>query len=224
MHTFAVWQRILSCHDYVRPRLARYALRRPVPANTRPRLGMTAGKHDNQTNLVGRRNVLSFIVAFVLAQGCTVVPNASPDVQPDLGAIVKVVTDAYFTEGFDRPVLFLDTGEVCDSVLPSCVPPDGGIFPALKTQLETDLQVKVRPLSEADLGDLSVPALTPVLPETGEVGVSIRLGRFSVDDVGRLSVSVSVGRSGLDGVGIDYKLERSDDGWIIVEARITWVA
>ena len=168
--------------------------------------------------------MLVVIAALVLVKGCTVVPNASSVVQPDLAAIVKVVNDVYRTQGFDRPVLFLDTGEVCDSILPTCDPPGGGIFPALKTQLETDLQVKVRPFSEADFSDPFLPALTPVLPETGEVGVSIRLGRFSVDDVGRLSVSVSVARSGLDGVGIDYKLERGDDGWIIVEARLAWVA
>ena len=185
---------------------------------------MTGGNRDNQMTLVGARGVLRLIVALTLAQGCTVVPSAPSDTQPDLAAIVKVVNEVYRTQGFDRPVLFLDTGEVCDSILPPCVPPDGGIFPALKTQLETDLQVKVRPFSEADFSDPFLPALTPVLPETGEIGVSILLGRFSVDDVGRLSVSVSVARSGLDGEIIEYTLEPADDGWIIVEARITAVA
>ena len=185
---------------------------------------MTGGNRDNQTMLVDGRNVFGLIVGLVLAQGCTVVPIVSSDTQPDLAAIVKVVNDVYRTQGFDRPVLFLDTGEVYDSVLPRCVPPGGGIFPALKTQLETDLQVKVRPFSEADFSDPFLPALTPVLPETGEIGVPIRLGRFSVDDVGRLSVQVSVARSGLDGEIIEYTLEPADDGWIIVEARITAVA
>jgi len=178
------------------------------------------GNRSNRTNLVGGRGVLSIIVALVLAQGCTVAPIVSSDPQPDLGAIVKVVNDVYLTEGFDRPVLFLDTGEVCDSVLPSCVPPDGGIFPALKTQLETDLQVKVRPLSEADLGDLSVPALTPVLPETGEVGVSVALGRFREQGDG-WHVTVTVARSELDGAFIEYVLEPAGDGWTIMEPSPT---
>lgn len=178
---------------------------------------MTTGNRDNRTNLVGGRNAFGLIVALALAQGCAVVPDASPDVQPDLAAIVKVVNDVYRTQGFERPVLFLDTGEVCDSILPPCVPPDGGIFPALKTQLETDLHVKVRSLCEADLTDPSVPALTPVLPETGEVGVSVSLGRFSVDEGGLLRVRVSVARSGLDGAFIEYVLEPADDGWTIRE-------
>lgn len=135
--------------------------------NAHERIRMTVGNHNNKTYLAHGRTVLGFIVVLVLAQGCTVVPVASPDVQADFAAIVKVVNDVYRTQGFERPVLFLDAVEVCDSVLPSCVPPDGGIFPALKRQLETDLQVKVRSLSEADLTDPSVPALTPVLPETG---------------------------------------------------------
>lgn len=167
---------------------------------------MTTGNRNNQINLVGGRNVLGFIVALVLVPGCcAVVPKASSDVQPDLAAIVKVVNDVYRTQGFERPVLFLDTGEVCDSILPLRVPPDGGIFPALKTQLETDLQVKVRPLSEADFNDPSVAALTPVLPETGEVGVSISLGRFSVDEEGLFCVRVSVAREG----GAERQCKRS---------------
>ena len=57
----------------------------------------------------------------------------------------------------------------------------------------------MRSLSEADFSDPSVPALTPVLCETGEVGVSVSLGRFTEDDQGQLHVDVSVARSGLDG-------------------------
>ena len=180
---------------------------------------MTGGNRDNQTMLVDGRNVFGLIVALVLAQGCTVVPIVSPDTQPDLAAIVKVVNDVYRTQGFDRPVLFLDAGEVCDSILPNCVPPDGGVFPALKTQLETGLQVKVRAFSEADFSEPFLPALTPVLSETGEVGVSISLGRFSVDEEGLLRVSVSVARSGLDGAFIEYVLESAGDGWTISETN-----
>lgn len=181
---------------------------------------MTTATCDNRTISVVRPPVFGLYVALVLVQGCPV----ETGVQPDLAAIVKVVNDAYRTQGLDRPVLFLDTGEVCDSILPPCVPPEGGIFPTLKTQLETDLQVKVRPFSEADFSDPFLPALTPVLPETGEIGVSVSLGRFSVDDGGQVRVVVTVARSGLDGVFMEYKLEPANDGWIIVEARITAVA
>ena len=179
---------------------------------------MTVRNRDNQTNLVDGRIIFGIFVALVSTWGCSVVPIVSPVTQPDLAAIVKVVSDVYRTQGFDRPVLFLDTGEVCDSILPSCAPPNGGLSPALKSQLEMALQVKVLSLSEADLTDPSVPALTPVLPETGEVGVSVSLGRFSVDEEGLLRVRVSVARSGLDGSFIEYVLEPTDDGWGVREA------
>jgi hypothetical protein len=51
----------------------------------------------------------------------------------------------------------------------------------------------------------------------GEVGVSVSLGRFSVDEEGLIRVRVSVARSGLDGAFIEYVLEPADDGWTIRE-------
>ncbi len=177
------------------------------------------------TTLAARARLVT-VASLVGAVGCGVMPAPPrpPDVQPDLAAIATVIDDAYRKEGFSRPVLFLETGEVCDSISPTCVPSEGGVSPALKAQLETDLQVKVRALSEADLADPFVPALTPVLPETGEVGVSISLGRFSVDNGGLLRVSVTVARSGLNGVGMEYVLEPADDGWAIREIHDGGVA
>lgn len=134
-----------------------------------------------QRGLSGRCLGLASAVFVLVAAGCSSTAQSLSEVQPDLAAIVKVVNDAYRAQGFDRPVLFLDMGEVCDSILPKCVPSDGGIFPALKKQLETDLHVEVWSLSEADF---TVPSLTPVLPETGDVGVSVSLGRFREEDDG----------------------------------------
>jgi len=121
-------------------------------------------------------------------------------------------------------VVFLDTREVCDSVAPNCIPPDGDIDPELKSVLETELRVKVRPPLAACLTDPSVPALTPVLCETGEVGVTVSLGRFTEDDQGQLHVDVSVVHSGLDGVGFEYTLEPAEEGWTIIDVRMTWVS
>jgi ABC-type transporter MlaC component len=56
-----------------------------------------------------------------------------------------------------------------------------------------------------------------VLPETGEIGVSISLGRFFADRAGRLRVTVTVARSGLDGVVLHYVIERSNGGWFVVD-------
>ena len=156
--------------------------------------------------------------------GCSSPAQLLPDEQPGLAAIVMVINDAYRVEGDDRPVIFLDTDGICDLMWPNCVSSEGGIFPILKEQLEADLQVQVRPPSDAFLGDLFVAALTPVLPETGEVGVTILLGGFFVDERGFLRVSVMVVRSGLDGVGFEYALEAGDHGWDIVEIRLGSVA
>lgn len=160
---------------------------------------------------------LTAALAIVPSQGCTPSVGQLLALQPDLGAIATVVTDAYRTQGLERPVLFLDMGGVCDSVSPSCNATDGGVPPALKTRLETDLDVKVRPRSEANLGDLSVPALTPVLPDTGEIGVSVSLGRFREQDDGSWHVNVTVARSGLDGVFVEYILQPLDGSWNIVD-------
>lgn len=172
--------------------------------------------------MLSNRRLLSVSVLLVTVSGCEIVVN--PDTKPDLAAIVKVVNDAYQTQGYERPVIFLDTVEVCDPILQICDPPDGSIFPALKTQLETDLQVKARPLSDADYSDPTVPALTPVLAETGEIGVSISLGRFIEDDQGFLHVNVSVVRSGLDALVIEYVLEADESGWTIAKTIVIGVS
>ncbi len=138
---------------------------------------------------------------------------------PDWDAIATVVSEAYRTEGQARAVVFVDTGEVCDSVLPICTPPGRDIDPELKSVLETELRVKVMPPSAACLTEPSVPALTPVLCETGEVGVTVSLGRFTEVEQGRLHVDVSIARSGLDGVLVEYVLEPAGDGWTISEVN-----
>jgi hypothetical protein len=165
---------------------------------------------------------LGTAAVIVAVVGCGTVSEPSshqPPAGPDWKAIATVVGEAYRTEGQARPVVFVDTGEVCDSVAPSCIPPDGDIDPELKSVLETELRVKVRPPSAACLTEPSVPALTPVLCETGEVGVTVSLGRFTEDDQGRLHVDVSVARSGLDGAFVEYVLEPAEDGWTVSEVN-----
>ncbi len=188
---------------------------------------MTAGEYDNQTNLVGKRNVLGFVVALVLVPGCPFLPDTSLDVQPDMKAIVAVVAAAYGHEGDDRLVVFPDTSDICGSVSPDCEPtePDG-LDAGLKERIEAGILLetgkvrKVRAPSEACYDDLSLPALTPVLCGTGEIGVSVSLGRFREQGDG-WHVNVTVARSGLDGAFIEYVLEPADDGWTIIEPSPT---
>ena len=179
-------------------------------------LRMATGKREHSATAF---HGLGLAAMLILAQGCMVGPSLPPvDVEADLAAIVAVLNDAYRTRGFGRPVLFLDTGNACESVQPPCVQPDGGVPPELTTQLEADLQVKVRSLPEADF---TVPSLTPILPETGEVGVSVSLGRFREEDDGYWHVNATISRSGLDSGTVEYVLERDEGGWAIIEPNIT---
>ena len=79
------------------------------------------------------------------------------------------------------------------------------------------LGIAVRAIEEASYPESGVPALTPVLPDTGEVGVEIALRWFEQDADGALSLQASIGYSGLDGMFIRYRLRRSSRGWRIVE-------
>ena len=85
--------------------------------------------------------LLTAVVGCIGVSGPAPPPHSPP---PDWNAIATVVGEAYRTEGQARAVVFVETGEVCDSVSPSCVPPDGDIDPELKSVLETELRVKVR--------------------------------------------------------------------------------
>ena len=149
--------------------------------------------------------------ALVLAAGCGVIPLGTPELEPDVAAIVTVVNDVYEGEGHGR-IVFLEANEL-----------GGAMAAEARSALEAALHVKVRPLVEAELTDPSLPALTPVLPETGEIGVSISLGRFFADRAGRLRVTVTVARSGLDGVVLDYVIERSNGGWLVVDVVLAGV-
>lgn len=144
-------------------------------------------------------------VALIIAAGCGFTPLGTPELEPDVAAIVTVVNDVYKGEGRGR-IVFLEADEL-----------GGPMAAEARAALEAALRVKVRPLAEADLSDPALPALTPVLPDTGEIGVSISLGRFFADGAGRLRVTVTVARSGLDGVVLHYVIERSNGGWLVAD-------
>jgi len=130
-------------------------------------------------------------------------PGGDEIAGPDLAAITTVVKDVYRQEGQSR-MIFLAVEEPVDDTL-------------LEETLEQDLGVNVRPESEADRTDPSLPVLTPKLPETGEIGISIQLGRLSLADDGKLHVTVLFARCGLDGGSFEYVLERTDAGWSIAD-------
>ena len=158
------------------------------------------------------------------AGGPQAVLGPQPMVPPDLAAIAIVVSTAYRTEWFGRQVLFVDTSDACDTIMPRCTASGNGLDPALKRLLQSELQAKIQPQTAACYAESSLPALTPVHCETGEVGVVVSLGRFVVDGQGRLHIAVTIARSGLDGVVLEYILEASDGGWTIVDTIIQAIA
>lgn len=136
------------------------------------------------------------------------------DREANVAVIATVVKDVYGFQGRGR-IIFLDAEE---DALDTETLSQAGLL------VESELGVRVLPESVADRSDLSLPVLTPVDPETGDIGISIRLGRFRLGDDGRLRVEVGTIRSGLDGRGFDYTLERASEGWVITSVTDTWVA
>ena len=156
--------------------------------------------------MIARRATESLILGLTVLSGlgCAASnPGGDEIAGPDLAAITTVVKDVYRQEGQSR-MIFLAVEEPVDDAL-------------MEETLEQDLGVKVRPESEADRTDLSLPVLTPKLPETGEIGISIQLSRFSLDDDGKLHVTVLFVRCGLDGGIYEYVLEHTDAGWSIAD-------
>ena len=126
---------------------------------------------------------------------------------PDVAAISTVVKTLYGLHGRGR-IIFLgsDDGSV-----------DSDLLAQAGTAVQEDLGVRVLPESAADRSDLSLPIYTPKDPATGEVGISIALGRFRVEGDGRLAVSAWAVLSGLNGQGYDIVLEHAGNGWVITE-------
>ena len=159
------------------------------------------------------------LVVGLLPAGCPLVddpagPTVSLDREANVAVIATVVKNVYGFQGRGR-IIFLGAEQ---GALDSETLAQAGSL------VESELGVRVLPESAADRSDLSLPVLTPVDPQTGDIGISIRLGRFNLGDDGRLRVEVGAIRSGLDGQGYDYVLERASEGWVIISVAETWVA
>ncbi len=153
------------------------------------------------------------VVGSFLHAGCPFEPPASPG--PDVAAITTVLKYAYASSGADRKIIFFAADREAIGA---------DLLDEATRQIQDDLGVRVLPADAADRSTLSLPALTPVDPETGEPGVEIRLGRFRVDEQGRLSVPVDIALSGLNGYSYEYVLKRHDGTWVIVDVELTGVA
>lgn len=169
---------------------------------------------DSAPRCSHRRQLIALCpLGLLLSGGCPF--DTFPPPGPDVGAITTVLKYAYGSSGAARKVIFLASDEEGTTV---------ELVDEAAKRVEDELGVRVLPASLADRSSLTLPALTPVDPDTGEPGVEIRLGRFRVDEAGRLLVPVGVTLSGLNARGFEYTLERRGDRWIIIDVRETWVA
>ena len=90
-------------------------------------------------------------------------------------------------------------------------------FDALADELERSLGVDVLPDEFAFRGDPDLPALTPIDPDSGALGVSLSLREITEVADDEYEAIVSYARSGLDGGDLVLVLERSAVGWSVAE-------
>lgn len=116
-----------------------------------------------------------------------------------------VLAAAYDLEGGDREVIFLSTENlsVDEAEL-------------LMASLEDELGIDVLPADLAFRGDPDLPALTPIDPETGSIGVSLTLRRLVEVDANEYEATVSYARSGLDGGDLVLQLVRVQNNWQVI--------
>ena len=182
--------------------------------------------------LSGRRmscHAVVLCLASVWTSGCSTTPPDRTATNPpdrtatnppdttaayDVGAIAVVVEDVYRNHGAQRMIFLGSDDENMDGVM----------LERARSVIADKLRVKVSPEQDADRSNPDLPVLTPFDPETGEIGISISLGRFEVDGEGRWHVLASYARSGIDGAGLTYTLERDGSDWVIVAVEVAFVS
>lgn len=145
-------------------------------------------------------------VALLGLSGCgaqAVLPSGS---SPDAPSPTLVLKAVYELEGRQRPVIFLDAYDLPDDE-----------FDQVMAELEVELRVDVLPAEAAFRGDPDLPALTPVDPDTGQVGVSLTLHEITEISPSEYEAIVSYARSGLDGGDVILLLQRRANRWSVVE-------
>jgi len=120
---------------------------------------------------------------------------------------VAALRAAYDLEGSERAVVFLAVTGATDTE-----------YAEIADALFEALDVDVVPAEQADRASPDLPALTPVDPETGAVGVSLTLLEVTPVDEERFEATVRYARSGLDGGELSLTVAPGDDGaWAVTE-------
>ncbi len=126
--------------------------------------------------------------------------------------MVTVVKAVYELTGGNRGVLFVELEGYSVEALEAAV-----------LQLGEQLPVEVLCADQANLADPNQPALTPVHPETGEIGILVRV--FAVEQTGpdEAKAHVAFSRSGLSGGDLVLTFERVAQGWELTDKEQTAV-
>ncbi|MHC4064185.1 MAG: hypothetical protein ACYSUI_06740 [Planctomycetota bacterium] len=150
--------------------------------------------------------VLIGAAAMALLGGCgmqTVAPGADSADAPAAALPLRVVYEA---EGDGRAVLFVDVAGATQEELDQII-----------TDLSAELDADILPGGAAFRSDPDLPALTPIDPDTGLIGVSLTLDRMAPVSPNRYEATVKYARSGLDGGFLTVVLERAADEWMVIQ-------
>ncbi|MCP4249056.1 MAG: hypothetical protein GY778_18585 [bacterium] len=129
--------------------------------------------------------------------------DGSAGESPDAATLLEAAYDA---EGDARTVVFVDVdGATADEL--------NDVMVALAETVDAE----ILPSEVAFRGDPDLPALTPIDPETGQVGVSLTLRGITRLGDDEYEATVSFARSGLDGGELVLVVAREEDGWAVVD-------
>ena len=112
----------------------------------------------------------------------------------------------YESEGRDRAVVFVDVMGASENELDQVI-----------EDLSAELEVGVLPGEAAFRADPELPALTPIDPDTGEIGISLTLESMICLDRDRYEATVLYARSGLDGGYLTLVLEHEAGDWFVAD-------
>lgn len=157
------------------------------------------------------------LTAPLIAAGCGAPGGAGLIGQPAAADSQRVEVAAlkavYELEGHQRPVVFVEVADASPANVDDIV-----------TQLEDELNVIVRPTPEAVRDNPDLPLLTPYDPQTGQVGVVLRVERTTQAAGDTYEVNVAYSRSGLDGGSLSVILTPGESGWTVVDINEIGVA
>lgn len=159
---------------------------------------------DRPLRLIAIGGLLAWALLLMVG-GCGVQPGADGGGRITGPAPLLPLMAAYELEGRDRPLIFLDLGAESDAD-----------FEEVADELAAEFSVDVLPADTAFRGDLDLPALTPIDPESGQIGVSLTLGEMVPVEDRRYEATVRYARSGLDGGSIIFILEQQGPDWTVV--------